>query len=377
MIPSPRAAHDVIVVGDGIVGLSVARALAARGVSTHVIGERLPGAASSAAAGLLSPTARSVPEAVREFMSAARDAYAGFITRLEHDTGRAIAHNRLGILEIALDDEELVALERETPPSGEFLQRAELARLEPSLAHARGAVLHAGNGYVDNRALVSALDDWAATSPLVRRSVALVRALELGPSAAAITSSGDRFDAAVAVLAAGAWSPGVVGLPRDLPVSPLRGQMLSVSGEPFGHAVMGSCGYLVPRNGSVLVGSTLEPGSFDSQPVSSDIDDLRGALRRLCPGLGDAPERSRWAGVRPATPDMLPIIERDVQVTSLIYACGHSKNGILLAPLTGECVADLVTEEPTSYDLRPFALERFSRVKSVEILDQNDSDLVR
>src|SRR5262245_16749154 len=134
MIPSPRGASDVIVVGDGIVGLSIAHALVTQGISVHVIGERLPGAASSAAAGLLSPAGGSLPESVRAFMIAARDAYPSFITRLEDDTGRTIPLNRLGILEIALDDDELADLVNTAPEGTELLPQTELARAEPSLA---------------------------------------------------------------------------------------------------------------------------------------------------------------------------------------------------------------------------------------------------
>jgi glycine oxidase len=135
--------------------------------------------------------------------------------------------------------------------------------------------------------------------------------------------------------------------------------MLAVDGQPLSRAVMATCGYLIPRDGSLLVGATVEPGNFDAEPSTGAARELRGALRRMCPSLADAPERSRWAGVRPATPDMLPIIDRDPDAPSLIYACGHSKNGILLAPITGECVANLLLEKQVEHDLEPFSITRF------------------
>jgi len=352
---------DVIIVGDGLVALCVAQALALRGVTSHVVGMRLPGAASSAAAGLLSPSGSDATETVRTFMNAGRDHYPAFITCLEYETGRSVLLNRLGILELALDDHEFAALEAASLPKTTLLDQKELARLEPSLSHARGALMHAGNGFVDNRTLVGAMDDYVARSRVIRRSVALVHGIDLAPHPAIMTATGDRIEGAAIVLAAGAWCAGLRGLPRRVPVSPLRGQMLAVDGQPLSHAVMTSSGYLIPRDGSVLVGATVEPGTFDAEPTTPAMRELRGALRRMCPSLGDAPERSRWAGVRPATPDMLPIIGRDPDVPSLMYACGHGKNGILLAPITGECVASLLMEKAPDIDLQPFSISRFEQ----------------
>jgi glycine oxidase len=361
MTPSVRtgSSGDVIVVGDGLVALSIAYTLASRGIASHVIGERLPGAASTAAAGLLSPSGNAVSESVRTFMNAGRDLYPSFVARLQHDTGRSVLLNRLGILELALDDDELALLAEHAQGRTEVLEQVELAELEPSLSHARGALLYPESGFVDNRALLSALDDFVARSRRVRRTLSRIDAIDLQRPAAVITSTGDRVEADTVILAAGAWSSGLRGLPRPLLITPLRGQMLAVDGQPLTHAVMSTHGYLIPRDESLLVGATVEPGTFESQPTSAGIRALRDALRWMCPTHADAPERARWAGVRPATPDMLPIIDRDRESPSLIYACGHAKNGILLAPITADCVADLVTGNSSKHDLRPFSMARF------------------
>ena len=358
------SASDVLIVGDGVIALAIADALAERGVSSHVIGERLPGAASSAAAGLLAPSGGDLAPTVRDFMIAARDRYPAFVTRLQHETGRTIHLNRLGLLEVALRDDEMAELAASRPSLSAVLTDAELASLEPSLSHASGALLHPDDGFVDNNALLAALDEHLARSAFVRRTFALIRAIQLGTTVCAITSSGERIEADEIIVAAGAWTPSLEGLPRILPVTPLRGQMLAVANDSLRHAVMGgeAHGYLVPRPGRLLVGATIEPGSFDSEPTATAMHELRQVLRHLCPAAGDAAELSRWAGVRPATPDMLPIIDRDPSDPRLVYACGHSKNGILLAPMTGDCVAALIVGDLPPFDLTPYAATRFQKL---------------
>jgi glycine oxidase len=117
--------------------------------------------------------------------------------------------------------------------------------------------------------------------------------------------------------------------------------------------------YLVPRGAETVVGATSEESGFDVTVHPATIEELRRGATALVPALLSAPVARTWAGIRPATPDMLPIIEQDPELPSVVYAVGHSRNGILLAPLTAMAVAELVEGVPQSFDLRPFSVSRF------------------
>jgi glycine oxidase len=162
------------------------------------------------------------------------------------------------------------------------------------------------------------------------------------------------------VLAAGAWSPLIEGLPRPLPVEPLRGQMISLAASPVRHVVYGHDGYLVPRGDMTLVGATMEHVAFDVSTTAEGVAGLRAAAAELCPALAGLPVAKAWAGLRPVSPDFLPIIGRDPDSPSLIYACGHSRNGVLMAPLTADCVAALLVGETPPASLAAFGIERFA-----------------
>jgi glycine/D-amino acid oxidase-like deaminating enzyme len=161
------------------------------------------------------------------------------------------------------------------------------------------------------------------------------------------------------VLAAGAWSSAIEGLPRALPVTPLKGQMLAVRSTCLRRSIAGDDVYLVPRGDEIVIGATVEEAGFDLSIDESAIQRLRAAAVELCPVLADAPIVRRWAGIRPATPDRLPIIGPDPFERALIYACGHSKNGILLAPETAAIVARLALGDPAERDISRFSVTRF------------------
>jgi len=355
-------AREVSIIGDGVIGLSIAIALADRGVTSTVIGTRLPGAASLASAGLLAPSIGRVIPPVRSFYFAARDAYPLFIDRLADRSGVRPELNRRGLIELARDAKGFADLCRHAPPWAEPLPQQELARLEPSLAQAPGALLHPSDGFVDNVALVGALDRAVAREPRITRVLDLVETVDLGQDAGVTTAAGARYEAGILVLAAGAWSARLPGLPSPIPIEPLHGEMLAVEAPSaaLAHAVTGAEGYLVPRGDRVLVGSTEEQLGFSVRTSDANIGRLRSVLAALCPPLADAPEQSRWAGLRPVTPDKRPIIGPDPSAPQLFYACGHSKNGILLAALTAAVTADSIVDGSTSVDLSPFALSRFT-----------------
>ncbi|MGH7665175.1 MAG: NAD(P)/FAD-dependent oxidoreductase [Gemmatimonadaceae bacterium] len=350
------------IVGCGIVGLATAAAIAERRLHVLLIGESRLGEASRAAAGMLAPQAEGLPRAVREFAVAARDRFPDYIGRLRAATGIDVQLDRSGIIELEPPDGPDNSIPAERHGSA-WLDPQSLARLEPALAdqHGAGAWLHAGDGFVDNVALLSALETAVRATPRIRHIADSVEAIELGDShTVALTRGGTRHESGMLVLAGGAWSPALRGLPRTIRIEPVRGQMIALRGAPIGHVVFGHDGYIVPRGrGRSIVGSTMERVGFDSTTTERGVASLRTMAASICPALARAPRIDAWAGLRPVTPDMLPMLGPDPAAARLLYACGHSRNGILLAPITAECIAALATGERPPADLAPFRPDRF------------------
>jgi glycine oxidase len=358
---------QVLVVGDGIIGLCVANALARRGVESRVFRANRVGTASRAAAGLVAPSFGHTPPAALPFLVACRDAYPAFASWLSAESGMPIPINRNGLLEVALDADE-AALLRATD-AGTFLDPASLATVEPSLSHAAGALLHPLDGGVDNVRVMEALELVTRRSDRIQVVNAAVERLDFtatrtrtgrGGAGIAVTSEGAEFEGTAIVLAAGAWCAQIGGLPRPLPIFPLRGQMLAVATSPLSHAVRGRSVYLAPRPDRTLIGATEEDVGFDPRTTPDALAHLHAEAIRLCPALDAQPVVHEWAGLRPATPDLLPILGPDPDVAALLYACGHSKNGILMAPLTAECIADWVDGSELRHDLAAFSVRRFT-----------------
>jgi len=344
---------DVLIIGDGVIGLSTALELARAGARCSVIGDRRPGIASLAAAGLLAPSIGHLEDEVRPFFFGSLELYPAFVDRLrEFEPSLALVQ---GLIDVTEPDP---ARPRDIPAR---LTAAEVSALEPAVVATGGATYHPSNGAIDNVALVTAL----------RRALHIQRGVELllGDPAVSVSfaerepvvalESGVRCAAPVIVLAAGAWSPQLEGLPRPIPVSPLKGQMLALHSTVLGRAVMGSDVYLVPRSTELMVGATVEHGSFDVETDGVALEKLRAAAISVVPDLANAPILRSWAGIRPATPDMLPIIGFEPTEPRLIYACGHSKNGILLAPATAVATAALAQNRRSELSVAAFSISRF------------------
>lgn len=345
---------DVAIIGDGVIGLSTALELARAGASCSVIGMHQDGAASSAAAGLLAPTIGRLSQAVRPFYLASLDHYPDFVDSLrEFDPGLLILR---GLIEVVGETPT-----RPLGASSRPLSKDDVARIEPSLSAPRGALLHERDGAIDNVRLVGALRRAVTNHPRIRLIAAnpAEAVAAAGHGAAVTLADGARVEARRVVLAAGAWSSRIRGLPRPLPVSPLKGQMVAFDATCLRHAVMGDDVYLVPREREIAVGATTEDVGFDTATTSEAIDRLRGAAKSLCPALAAARVVRAWAGIRPATPDMLPIIGPDPDAPWLLYACGHSKNGILLAPATAVAIAAMARDKQPEWDLTAFSISRF------------------
>jgi glycine oxidase len=332
-------------------------------VAVNLVSRDLAGAASRAAAGLLAPSIEGGSGAAHEFALVARDVFPAFLEGLQARVGRHVEFSREGILDVAVDDaaEQRVrqlAAERHVP----LLAPNEIAALEPALAVTRCGVLAEQDGYVDNVALMDALE--AATrsaGPKLREIDALVRRIALErDSATLVLELGDRVGSSAVVLAAGAWSAQVGGIPRALPLRPLKGQMIRYDRSSLSvglkRPVYGAGVYVVPRaSAGTLVGATSEETGFDTALTPAAATDLATGAKRLMPGLASLEPVSQWSGLRPMTHDSLPILGTDPEFPSLIYSCGHSRNGILKAPLTGEVVASLFVGEQVVQDLSPFS----------------------
>jgi glycine/D-amino acid oxidase-like deaminating enzyme len=342
---------DAVVIGDGVVGLSTALALAGAGLRCLILGMHQPGAASSAAAGLLAPNIGNLSPDVRALFSASLALYPHYLAPLQAiDPGLRLLSGLIEVLdEYGPFDERHRRLEQQP-----------LDSLQPGVLAPFGAVLHENDAAIDNVRLVTALRRAVELEPLL--SYLDDRAVSISTRTDDVTvmlGSGLSVECSTLVVAGGAWTPEIGGLPRPLPIRPLKGQMLSLAAAPLTRPVMAGHVYLVPRGNETVVGATSEEAGFDITVHPETIEELRRGAAALVPALRSAPVARSWAGIRPATPDMLPIIDKDPEQPSVVYAVGHSRNGILLAPLTALAVAELVQGAPLSFDFRPFSVSRF------------------
>jgi glycine oxidase len=352
---------DVTVVGAGIIGLTTAAAAVRRGLTVAIIGDERAGEASSAAAGMLAPSIERASGPAHDFGVAARDIYPAYIEDLAETSGIRVPLNRLGILQVALTSAGVKGLRKTAPPDAEWIDRRELTEAEPTLGHALGAMLNPNDGAVDNVMLVRAVAALLDKAPQVTRvSDTVTRVTARGAGVRIQLRSGMPIDSAFAVIAGGAWSSMIDGVELLAAVTPARGQMMSYDPIGLRHVVYGPRGYLVPRvNVATLAGSTMEDVGFDASTTDEGLSRIRSASEEIAPALSVTPVQRSWAGLRPVTPDLLPILGTDPENKSILYSCGHSRNGILLAPLSAEVVASLLMGEQPAYDLSQFRPDRF------------------
>ena len=375
-----QGSGDAVVLGGGVIGLAVARALARRGLSVIVVERGQPGAeASGAAAGMLAPQAEA--DKADEFFRlacASRDLYPAFSAALKEETGIDVEFDQTGTLYLALNEEdehEVQARFHWQSQRGlavERLTSEEARALEPHISPAtRGALRFPLDTQVENRrlmtALVAACERYGVRLLTGTQASALL--IERGRSAGVETSQG-KLSAANVVVACGAWTSllklGERGLtpPR---VEPVRGQMLQFAARPplVRHVVYSARGYLVPRrDGRLLAGSTMERAGFDKSVTGAGAQEILAHALEIAPRLGHLPLIDSWAGLRPRAADDLPVLGACAEIAGLFYATGHYRNGILLAPITGEIIADVVTGQNPSSHLETFSPARFQRVSA-------------
>jgi glycine oxidase len=308
---------------------------------------------------MLAPSVEQSTGPAHDFAVEARRFYPEFLESIADETGIRVPLNRLGILQVALSEKGVKGLRKTASAESSWLDRNELAELEPTLSHAMGAVLNPEDGAVDNVILMSALNELANSSSSITRVSA--KATAVSREHAKVTlASGEILEAGKVMIAAGAWTPEIDGAAESRFVTPCRGQLISFKSIGLRHVVYGPRGYLVPRSSGVTVaGSTMENVGFDCETTPEGLGKVQSAAEEIAPGLAVSPIISEWAGLRPLTPDMLPIIGPDPKCSHIIYAAGHSRNGILLAPLTAEAVVTIAVGEESRYDLSQFRPGRF------------------
>jgi glycine oxidase len=348
----------VAVIGAGAIGLSIAWRLLQRGARVDVYERDTVGrGATWASAGLLAATAGHGGPAGSPLDALCRRGLAlwpAFARELHEASGMDVGLRTEGTLVVALDAAEAAALggafdawRAAGDDAQRWLGHDEVAAREPALADAVVAARFCPDDQqVDARRLAAALAE------AVRR---LGGAIHERADVAV-----DALDADVVVLAAGAWSAHVRGAP-PVPVRPLKGQMIALRmTEPvLRHVVFAPDAYLVPRDGGrLLVGATVEERGFDVTVTDDAVRALREAAARAAPGLADAPLLDAWAGLRPATPDGAPILDRVTD--GLIVAAGHGRNGILLTPVTAEVIAEIALGGAMPSWARAFGAGRFA-----------------
>ena len=353
---------DLLILGGGIAGQTTALAAADRGLTAIILDTPRPGAASRAAAGMLAPSVEELPLEMLPHAIAARDFYPGYLAALRERTGIDVPLDRSGIIQLLSTSE--AATPRPSAPGGAvWLDERALSEVEPSFAGHPGALLHPHDGAVDNLTLMDALEHAVAHTPAIQRVAAEVLSIDVQQKSALSRTRGRYFGSSI-VLATGAWAGVMPGLPRPVPVRPVRGQLLRVGGGArVHHVTYGAGGYLVPRGDSVLVGATSEEAGFENETSLGGLASLRQIAGRAIPALGSALVVDHWAGLRPMSLDTHPILGTDPTAPALIYACGYSRNGILFAPWAAAQLAATAAGEVVA-DLEPFSVTRTGLVGS-------------
>jgi glycine oxidase len=356
-----RKTADVVVVGAGVIGLACAWRAAQRGFEVIVLDRRTPAAgATGVAAGMLAPIGELDfgEQPLLEMTADAAARYPGFVAELEERSGVGTGYRRCGALHVALDRDEAEALrrrhelQRSLGLEVEWLTPRRCRELEPGLSPSIAAGVYApGEGAVDPRALCAALLAALEREGVELRSGAEVSEalVEGGRITGLRTEAGEEIKADMVVLANGAWAGSSDWLPAEArpAVRPVKGQILSLRGsvsDPVCERIVASERvYVVPRaDGRLIVGATVEEQGFDTTVTAGGVHELLREAYRLLPEVAELELLEMAAGLRPGTPDNLPLVGPGA-LEGLVLATGHYRNGVLLAPLTADLVAEILS----------------------------------
>lgn len=372
---------DVLIIGAGVIGLAIARALNKRGVKSISVIERgvVGGEASHAAAGMLAPQCEA--DHADDFFRLCRGSsrfYPLLSWQLRAETGIDIELDRSGTLFAAFTDEDVAEIrqrfewQKSSGLAVEHLPAGEVLKMEPNLSRqVREALYFPHDTQVENRKLVAALKKYAEIQGITVRQYTEIKSLIVDSDrVTGAASASEKFHARTTVLAAGAWTPfiklGETAFPVD--VRPVRGQMICFDPDErlFRKVIYTPRGYVVPRaDGRVLCGATVENKGFDKLITTEGIEKLRHDAAEISPAFSSLGVSDSWAGLRPASPDGLPVLGELPDIKGLVIATGHYRNGILLAPITAEIVADHIARGVRSEFFDIFGPQRFHATATV------------
>jgi glycine oxidase len=381
---SPFGARPrVAIVGAGVCGLGIGWRLAAAGCPVQVFDRGQAGhGATWAAAGMLAGGVECEPgeAALLALTRLSQDRWPAFARELAEASGIDPEYRDQGTLVVALTRDDVAALrfnydfQQSLGIPLEWLSGAEARRREPHLRPGTAAAVFSPNDHqVENRRLALGLKQafLGAGGRLHEETPVEAIAISGGPGggrARGLQVDGQRIEADVVVLAAGAWSRGIAGLPPEAlpPVRPVKGQMLALQMDPaaplLSHVLWAPGIYLVPRrDGRLLVGATVEEKGFDERLTAGGVFSLIEAAWRAVPTVEELPIAESWVGFRPTSRDDAPILG-PTPVEGLVLATGHHRNGILLAPVTADAVSRFILTGELAPEIAGFGLERFARV---------------
>jgi glycine oxidase len=365
----------IVIVGAGIIGTSIAWHLS-RAMETDILildRSEPGGLATNAAAGILGPfneTDREGP--FLDLMRASLSLYPDFVASLIEETGLSPDFVKSGILSVASSDEEEDALKKRwqwqkpIDHSIEWLSGKSARELEPHLGEeVRSAIRYPHESHVYAPRLLRALQGSISQRKISwRRGEPVTSVRENGSRGVVVTTSrGDQIFAEKVILTPGAFMGGISLPPPVMPVTPVNGQILAVrtTMRPYRHIVFyPPKGYFVPKlDGTVVIGASEDDYGFETKVTPKGMIEFLSPLKKVSPHLLEQPFHHAWSGLRPKTPDGLPIIGPHPSSPNIMVAAGHYRNGILLSPVTGAIIASLLTGKPLPVPIEPFSPKRF------------------
>jgi glycine oxidase len=365
---------DVAIAGGGLIGATIAFELARAGLQVALFDRHEPGEASSwAAAGILSPAPENAGMiSIVPLGRASLQLYPEFVATIEEISGQSVGYRARGTLEalFSTDAQEklstIIALHHGLGLKAEPVSAVDAREMEPALSsEVEAAVFRPDEACVDNRALTKAVLTAAVRSGVKTFAGSTVRSIaKNGRRCDGFVVDGEIVQSRWTVITAGCRSAEIEGAAQYAPVRPAKGQMIALRTKDLSieRVLWADHVYLVPRNdGKILAGATVEYVGFDKKVTLGAVQKISAAALQLAPALADAQMEETWAGLRPDSPDHLPIIG-PTDLDGLLIATGHFRSGILLAPITAQLIREWVTTQSVRQDWARFSPMRFGEV---------------